>query len=72
MGITLKDLLVGFNVFRARKVNGEILVRKNKLGLYLARNAQDVKNILSNGESLLPVYVRHSRKKENWIQVKPS
>ena len=58
MGIVLEDLLVGYKNYRARKANGKIFVRGDKKGLYRARNAIDVKNILTNGESLLPVYVR--------------
>ena len=70
--ITLESLLVNYKVFKARKINREIIVRASKNGLYSARNALDVKNILTNGQSLLPVYVRHSKERENWIEIRPN
>jgi len=70
--IKLEDLLVEFKNYNARKIKGEIIVRVNKNGLYRARNAQDVKTILTNGKSLLQVFVRLHKKSDNWTEIKPN
>jgi len=70
----LEDLLVSYQTYQVRKVNGKIVARKSKSkrgGLYKARNANDVRNILTNGKSVLPVYVRLSNRSINWTEIRP-
>ena len=70
----LESLMVAFRTYRAKKIRGKMSVRESESGrggLYKSRNANDVRNILTNGKSLLPVYVRLSNKSMRWIEIKP-
>ncbi len=71
----LEDLVVTYRTYRTRKIKGKIKVEESESkrgGLYKARNANDVRNILTNGNSVLPVYVRLTNKHANWIEIKPT
>lgn len=71
--MVLSDLLVesGYKNYQAQKIFGEIRASINEKGLYRARSAQDVRSILTTGQSLHPVYVRSHRKNAKWHRIKP-